>query len=54
MKNNEYLFEVYKDKKRVFWTECEECSPDEETIKLLKKSGYRVKEKKGDNRHSKV
>lgn len=46
MKNDKYLFEVYKDKKRVFWAEYKECTPDEETIKFLKKSGYKVKEKK--------
>lgn len=47
-------FEVFKDKKRVFWTEHEVCVPSEETIKLLKKNGYKVKEKTDDSRHSKV
>lgn len=38
-------FEVIKDGKRVFWTEYEKCIPDDETIKLLKKSGYKVRVK---------
>lgn len=41
-------FEVFKDGKRVFWTEDEKCVPDEETIKSLKKNSYKVKVKEND------
>ena len=36
------LFEVYRDKKRLMYTEYEECIPPAETIKNLKAVGYKV------------
>lgn len=32
------VFEVFKDSKRVFYTKHSECVPNEELIKLMKKS----------------
>lgn len=42
------VFEVFKDFKRVFYTEHSECVPNEELIKLMKKAGYKVKVKLKD------
>lgn len=36
------LFEVYRDKKRLMYTEHEECIPLIETIKAIKTEGYKV------------
>lgn len=36
------LFEVYRDKKRMWFTEYKECIPSTETIKNLKADGYKV------------
>lgn len=36
------LFEVYKDGKRMMWTECESCVPSIDVIKNLKSAGYKV------------
>lgn len=44
LKNKKTLFEVYKDGKRVFWTEDIKCVPDDEIIKSLKKSKYKIKD----------
>lgn len=43
---NSYLFEVYKDEKRVFWTDDVSCVPEEDIIKSLKKAKYKVKERR--------
>lgn len=43
---SDYLFEVYKDGKRVFWTDDISCVPEEEIIKCLKKAKYKVKERR--------
>lgn len=39
-------FQVLKNGKVVFWTEHESCIPDNETIKAMKKAGYKIKIKK--------
>lgn len=36
-------FQVIKNGKVVFWTEHNSCIPDEETIKAMKKAGYKIK-----------
>jgi hypothetical protein len=36
------LFEVYRDKQRLWYTEHEECIPSIETVKNLKAAGYKV------------
>lgn len=36
------LFEVYKDNKRMMWTEYESCIPSNDTIKSMKAAGYKV------------
>ena len=36
------LFEVYRDKQRLMWTEHEECIPSNEMIKTLKAAGYKI------------
>jgi predicted ribosome-associated RNA-binding protein Tma20 len=36
------LFEVYRDKKRLMYTEHKECIPSIETIKNIKAAGYKV------------
>ena len=36
------LFEVYMDKKRLMYTEYEECIPSIEIIKSMKAAGYKV------------
>lgn len=36
------LFEVYRDKQRLMYTECEECVPPIEVIKSLKSSGCKI------------
>ena len=36
------LFEVYKDNKRVMYTEDESCIPSAEEIKNMKSAGYKV------------
>lgn len=36
------LFEVYKDNKRVMYTEDESCIPSAEKIKDMKAAGYKV------------
>jgi hypothetical protein len=36
------LFEVYRDKQRLMWTEYEECIPSIDTIKELKAAGCKV------------
>lgn len=40
------IFQVLKDGKVMFWTKHKECIPDEETIKAMKKAGYKIKIKK--------
>lgn len=39
------LFQVSKDGRIMFQTECRECVPSDEEIKAMKKAGYRVKMK---------
>lgn len=36
------LFEVYKDNKRVMYTEDESCIPSAEKIKDMKAAGYKI------------
>ena len=36
------LFEIYRDKKRMWFTEHEECMPSTEAIKNIKTAGYKV------------
>ena len=36
------LFEVYRDGKRVWWTEYESCIPSEKSIKIMKAAGHKV------------
>jgi hypothetical protein len=36
------LFEVYRDKQRLMWTEYEECIPSNDMIKTLKAAGYKI------------
>ena len=36
------LFEVYKDKIRLMYTEHEECIPSIDIIKTIKAAGYKV------------
>lgn len=36
------LFEVYKDKKRMMYTEDEKCVPLADEIKSMKATGYKV------------
>lgn len=40
------VFQVIKDGKVKFWTNMENCIPNEEQIKALKKAGYKVKWRK--------
>lgn len=44
------IFQVSKDGKIMFQTECQECLPSDDEIKAIKKAGYRVK-MKGDNEY---
>lgn len=36
------LFEVYRDKTRLMYTEHEECIPSADMIKRMKATGYKV------------
>lgn len=36
------LFEVYRDGKRIMWTEHEECIPPIDVIKSMKAAGHKV------------
>lgn len=36
------LFEIYRDKQRLWVTEHEECIPSAETIKAIKAAGYKI------------
>lgn len=36
------LFEVYRDGKRIMWTEQESCIPPNDVIKDMKAAGYKV------------
>ena len=36
------LFEVYRDDKRLMYTEQEECIPDNDVIKSMKQAGLKV------------
>lgn len=37
------LYEVYRDGKRMMWTEYAECIPSEETQKAMKRAGCKIK-----------
>lgn len=39
------IFKVLKDGKVMFWTEHKSCIPDAETIKQMKKAGYKISQR---------
>lgn len=39
----QHLFEVWRDKQCLYWTDHKECVPDERTQKDMKRAGLKIK-----------